>query len=155
MTKHKRSKKSVPKSKYQRTSIGNSTTPKITKETVIFSEKLAEKDSKQKKKKDAKNTEDGIVRRLAKNGLIDKAKVKAAENSSYKKTKKKKGPSPSSSSHSDSSSSSTDSSSDSDDSSGDGERIHRRKRRVEKTITTINLWLAEAKSKVRKVKKIR
>ena len=29
-----------------------------------------EKDSKRKKKKDVKKTEDGIVRRLAKNGLI-------------------------------------------------------------------------------------
>ena len=64
-------------------------------------EKLAEKDSKRKKTKDAKKTEDGIVRRLAKNGLIDKDKVKAAKKSSSKKKseKKKKGSSSSSSSY--------------------------------------------------------
>ena len=44
----------------------------MTKDTVSFIEKLTEKDSKRKKKKEAKKTEDGIVRRLAKNGLIDK-----------------------------------------------------------------------------------
>ena len=51
----------------------------MTKETVSFIEKLAEKDSKRKKKKDAKKTEDGIVRRLANNGLIDKNKMKSAK----------------------------------------------------------------------------
>ena len=50
----------------------------MTNEMVSFIEKLAEKDSKRKKKKDTKKTEDGIVRPLAKNGLIDKDKVKAA-----------------------------------------------------------------------------
>ena len=50
----------------------------MTKETASFIEKLAEKDSKRKKKTEAKNTEDGVVRRFAKNGLIDKDKVKAA-----------------------------------------------------------------------------
>ena len=54
----------------QRTSIGNSTTPRLTKEMASFIEKLAEKDSKRKKKKEHKKTEDGIVRRLAKQGLI-------------------------------------------------------------------------------------
>ena len=44
----------------------------MTNEAVSFIEKLAEKDSKRKKKKDAKKSEDGIVRHLAKNGLIDK-----------------------------------------------------------------------------------
>ena len=83
MTKNK-SKKSAPKSDYRRTSIGNSATLKMTKETASFIEKLAEKDSKRKKKKDANQTEDGIVRRLAKNGLIDKDKVKAAGKSSKK-----------------------------------------------------------------------
>ena len=39
------------------------------KEAVSFIEKVAEKDSKRKKNKDAKKAEDGIVRRLAKNGL--------------------------------------------------------------------------------------
>ena len=77
MTKSK-SKKTAPKSDYRRTSTGNSTTPKMTKDTVSFIEKLAEKDSKRKKKKEAKKTQDGIVRRLAKNGLIDKDKVKSA-----------------------------------------------------------------------------
>ena len=69
MTKNK-SKKSAPKSDHRRTSIGNSITPKMTKETASFIEKLAKKDSKRKKKKGAKKTEDGIVRSLAKNGLI-------------------------------------------------------------------------------------
>ena len=77
MTKNK-SKKSAPKLDYRRTSIGNSTTPKMTEDTVSFIEKLAQTDSKRKKKKEAKKTEDGIVRRLAKNGLIDKDKVKTS-----------------------------------------------------------------------------
>ena len=81
MTKHK-SKKTAPKSDYRRTSTGNSTTPTMTKDTVRFIEKLAEKDSKRKKRKEAKKTEDGIVRHLGKNGLIDKDKVKAARKSS-------------------------------------------------------------------------
>ena len=52
----------------------------MTKETASFIEKLAEKYLKRKKKNGAKKVEDGIVRRLAKNGLIDKDnyKVKAA-----------------------------------------------------------------------------
>ena len=33
------------------------------------------RETKRKKKKEQKKTEDGIVRRLAKNGLIDKDKV--------------------------------------------------------------------------------
>ena len=45
MTKDK-SKKSGPRSEYRRTSTGNSTTPKMTKDTATFIEKLAEKDSK-------------------------------------------------------------------------------------------------------------
>ena len=53
----------------------------MTKETASFIEKLAEKDSKRKKTKDAKKPEDGIVRRLAKNSLIDKDKVKLRESS--------------------------------------------------------------------------
>ena len=69
MTKTK-SKTSTPKSDYRRTLIVNFTTPKMTKGTVSFIEKLAEKDSKRKNKNVAKKTEDGIVRRLAKNGLI-------------------------------------------------------------------------------------
>ena len=60
----------------------------MTKDTVSFIEKLAEQDSKRKKKQDAKKTEDGIVRRLAKNGLIDKDTVKAAKKSTSKKKKK-------------------------------------------------------------------
>ena len=64
-------------------------------------QELAEKDSKRKKKNNAKKTEDCIVRRFAKNGLIDKDKVKAARKSSSKhKKKKKKGVSSSSSSYS-------------------------------------------------------
>ena len=42
----------------------------MTKEPVSGIEKLAEKDSKRKKKKETRKTEDGIVRRLAKQGLI-------------------------------------------------------------------------------------
>ena len=109
MTKNK-SKKSARKSDYRRTSIGSSTTPEMTKGTASFIERPAEKDLKRKKKKEAKKTDDGVVRRLAKNGLIDKGKVTAARKSSSKK-KKRKGPSSSVSSYSDvdSSSSSTDS----------------------------------------------
>ena len=99
MAKNK-SKKSASKSDYRRTSIGNLTTPKMTKDTASFIEKLAEKDSKRKKKKESKKTEDIIGCHLAKKGLIDKDKVKAARKSSSKK-KKKKGSSSSSSSYSD------------------------------------------------------
>ena len=53
MNKNK-SQKTAPKTEYRRTSIGNSTTPKMTKGTVSFIEKLPEKDSKRKKKKEAK-----------------------------------------------------------------------------------------------------
>ena len=107
MTKSK-SKKTAPKSDYRHTSIVNSRSLKMTTDTVSFIDKLAEKDSKRKKKKEATKTEDnGIVRRLAKNSLIDKDKVKATQKLSSKnnKTKKKKGLSSSSSSFSDSSSS--------------------------------------------------
>ena len=51
----------------------------MTKEAASFIEKLAEKDSKRRKKKELKKTEDGIVPRLAKQGLIDKAKLKQAQ----------------------------------------------------------------------------
>ena len=149
MTKNK-SKKSDPRSDYRRTSIGtgNSTIPKMTKNTVSFIEKLAEKDSRQKKKNDAKTTEDGIVRCLAKNGLIDKDKVKAAKKLSSKKNKQKKGSSSSSSSYADSSSSSTDSSSDSDDSSSDGKKKKSKKKKSRKD-TNNDKSSAKAKSKVR------
>ena len=62
----------------------------MTKETASFIEKLAEKDSKRKKKNEHNKPEDGIVRRLAKQGLIDNAKAKAPRKSSSKKKKKKK-----------------------------------------------------------------
>ena len=91
MTKTK-GKKDASKLGHRRTSIGNSKTPRMTKETVSFEiiEKIAEKDSKRKKKKETKKTEDGIVRRIATQVLIDKAKAKAARKSSSKKKKKKK-----------------------------------------------------------------
>ena len=63
---------------------------KITKEVASFIDKLTEKDSTRNKKKESRKTEDGIVRRLAKNGLIDKNKVKAARTSSTKTNKKTK-----------------------------------------------------------------
>ena len=50
----------------------------MTKGAVGFIEKQAEKDSKRKKKDDAKKIEDGGVPCLAKDGLIDRDKVKAA-----------------------------------------------------------------------------
>ena len=90
MTKTK-GKKGASKPDGRRTSIWNSTTPRMTKETASFIEKLHEKDSKRKKNKEHKKTEDGSVRRLAKQGLIDKAKAKAARKSSSKKKKKKYG----------------------------------------------------------------
>ena len=155
MTKNK-SKKSAPKSEYRRASIGNSTTPKMAKETVSLIEELAEKDSKRKKKKDARKTEDGIVRRLAKNGLIDKDKAKQSshkKNSSQKKKKKKKGSSSSSSSYCDSFASSADASSDSDDSSGDGKKKKSKKNKSRKDDNN-DKTSAKAKSKVRKENKI-
>ena len=83
MTKNK-SKERTPRSDYRCTSTGNATTSKMTKETVSFIEKLAEKDSTRKKVKVANKTEDGIVRRLAKNSPIDNDKVKAAKSVSSK-----------------------------------------------------------------------
>ena len=152
MTKNK-SKKTAPKSDYCRTSIGNSTTPKVTKDTVSFIEKPAEKDSKRKKKKESKKTEDGIVRRLAKNGLIDKDKVKAARKSSSKHKKKKK-TSPSAS-YSDSSSSSTRAgpSIDSGGSSSDGNKKKSRKKKS-RTDDNDNKPSSKAKSKAKKENKI-
>ena len=107
---------------------GNSTTPRpyasrgttvskggvLSKESASYIEKMVGRETKRKKKKEQKKTEDGIVKRLAKNGLIDKHKVGSLvkKKSSKKKKNKKKGSS--SSSYSDSSS---DSDSDSDSSS--------------------------------------
>ena len=139
--------------------IGNSTTPnlKMTKETATFIVRLAEKDSKRKKKKDAKKPKDGVVRRIAKNGLVDKDKVKAAKTSpSKKKKKKKKGSSSSSSSYkscSDSSFSSIDSFSDLDDSSSDGKKNKSKKRKSQKDDSD-DKSSAKAKSRVRKENKI-
>ena len=62
-------KKDASKSDSRHTLIVNLTTPRMTKETASFIEKLAEKDSKRTKKKEPKTTEGGIVRRLAKQGL--------------------------------------------------------------------------------------
>ena len=53
----------------------------MTKETASFIEKLAERGSKRTQKKELGKTEGGIVHRLAKQGLIDKAKAKAARES--------------------------------------------------------------------------
>ena len=119
----------------------------MTKETVSFMEKLAKKGPKQKKMKEAKQTEDGIVRCLAKNGLMNKDTdlVKAAEENRRQRTGKRRARFSSSSFDSHSSSSSTESSSDSDDSSSDGRRINRRKRSLEKTTTkpkrACRIWL--------------
>ena len=60
MTENK-SKKTAPKSDYRRTPIGNSTTPKMTKGTVSFIEKLPEKDSKRKTKKQKAVTHAGVT----------------------------------------------------------------------------------------------
>ena len=64
-------KKDAPKPDHRRASIENSTTLRMAKNTVSFIEELAKNDSKRKKKTETKKTEDGIVRRLAKQGLID------------------------------------------------------------------------------------
>ena len=47
----------------------------LSKESASYIEKMVGQGRKRKKKKEQKKTEDGIVRRLAKNGLIDKDKV--------------------------------------------------------------------------------
>ena len=122
----------------------------MTKETASFIEKLAEK---RKKNEDAKKPEDGIVPRLAKNGLIDKDKVKAAGKSSSKKKKKTKGSPSSSSSYSNSPFSSTDSSGDSDDSSSDGKKKKSGGNKSQKDDNN-NSSSAKAKSKARKENKI-
>ena len=55
---------------------------------------MAGRETKRKKKKEQKKTEDGIVKRLAKNCFIDKDKVGslAKKKSSKKKKKNKQGP---------------------------------------------------------------
>ena len=89
MTKRK-SKKSAPKSESRRAPVGgNSTSLKMTKELNSVIDKLAKKDSNGKKNKGAKKPENGIVRRLTKNSLINNCKdnVKAAKQWSSKKEK--------------------------------------------------------------------
>ena len=106
----------MPRNKNQ----GKSTTPKpyasrgsttskggvLSKESASYIEKMVGRETKRKKKKEQKKTEDGIVERLARNGLIDKDKVgsllKKKSSTKKKKNKKKNGSSSSSSSYSDS-----------------------------------------------------
>ena len=128
---------------------GNSTTPKpyasqgsntskggvLSKESASYIEKMVGRETKRKKKKEQKKTEDGIVKRLAKNGLIDKDKVgsllKKKPSTKKKKNKKKKGSS-SSPSYSDSSSGSdsdSDSSSESSSSSSDYKKKKSKKKK--------------------------
>ena len=68
---------------------GNTTTPKpyasrganvakggvLSKESTAYIEKMVGRETKRKKKKEQKKPEDDIVKRLAKNGLIDKDKA--------------------------------------------------------------------------------
>ena len=91
---------------------GNPTTPKpyasrganvakggvLSKESTAYIETMVGKETKRKKEKEQKKTENDIVKRLAKNGLIDKDKASGITKtkSSKKKKKKKKGPSSSS-----------------------------------------------------------
>ena len=49
-------KKDTSEPDHRRTSTGNPSTPRMTKETASFTEKLAEKDSKRKKKKETNKT---------------------------------------------------------------------------------------------------
>ena len=70
----------MPRNKSQ----GKSTTPKpyasrgtnvskggvLSKESTSYTEKMVGREMKRKKKKEPKKTEDGIVKRLAKNGVI-------------------------------------------------------------------------------------
>ena len=68
---------------------GNSKTPKsyvnrgtnaskggvLSKESASYIEKMVGRETKRKEKKEQKQMEDGIVKRLAKNGRIDKDKI--------------------------------------------------------------------------------
>ena len=81
----------------------------LSKESASYIEKMVGQGRKRKKKKEQKKTEDGIVRRHAKNGLIVKDKVgdvikKKTSKNKKKKKKKKKEKGSFSSSYSDSSS---------------------------------------------------
>ena len=49
----------------------------LSKESASYIEKMVGRETKPEKKKKQNKTEDGIVRRLAKNGFIDKDKVRA------------------------------------------------------------------------------
>ena len=152
---------------------GNSTTPKpyasrgsntskggvLSKESASYIEKMVGRETKRKKKKEQKKTEDGIVKRLAKNGLIDKDKVGSLlkKKSSTKKKKKKKGSS-SSSSYSDSSSGSdsdSDSSSESSSSSSDYKKKKSTKKKKKKSSDDKPSGTAKSKSqKKSKVQKL-
>ena len=148
---------------------GNSTTPKpyasrgsntskggvLSKESASYIEKMVGRETKRKKKKEQKKTEDGIVKRLAKNGLIDKDKVGSLlkKKSSTKKKKKKKGSS-SSSSYSDSSSGS-DSDSDSSSESSSSSSDHKKKKSTKKKKkSSDDKPSASAKSKSQKKSKV-
>ena len=47
----------------------------LSKESTAYIENMARKETNRKKKKEQKKTENDIVKRLAKNGLIDKDKA--------------------------------------------------------------------------------
>ena len=65
---------------------------RLVEESATYIEKMVGRETKRNKKKEQKKTEDGIVKRLAKNSLIDKDKVGSlVKKKSSKKKKKKKG----------------------------------------------------------------
>ena len=88
---------------------GNSTTPKpyasrganvakggvLSKESTAYIERAVGRETKRKKKKEQKKTENDVVKRLAKNGLIDKDKASGIIKKKSAKTKKKKNKGPS------------------------------------------------------------
>ena len=104
----------MPRNKSQ----GNSNTPKpyttrgnnvskggvLSKGSASYIETMVIRETKRKKKKEQKKTEDGIVRRLTKNDLIDKDKVGNVIKNSSKTKKKNNKKGSSSSSYADSSS---------------------------------------------------
>ena len=66
----------------------------MTNEAASSIEELAEKDPKPKKDNAAKKTEDSAVRRLAKDSLIHKDKVKAAQKSLSRRRRRRARPPP-------------------------------------------------------------
>ena len=160
----------LPMTKNKNVNARNSTMPKpyasrgsnvtkgggLSKGSTAFIEKMMGKEVRRKKKKEQKKTENDIVKRLAKNGLIDKDKASCIIKKKLPKNKKKKKKGSSLSSSSDSSwvsSSSSDSSSDSESSSSDDKKTKSNLKKKKTNSSSDDKPSTTAKRKSRKQRK--